>query len=208
MQTGFWRKYRNKIFAVAFSGLATFGFLARFIMAGVVSGWASVFTGPVAIINAIITLFVFGTILVTNIFNDDRAYNGISFFVFLMAWRLIWSFLPTGLNLGALFSGSPLGTTLAVLDAVFAAASAGLGIVLYVFIFRYRLGRGDFKKVRLFAILFACALAGLSAVEICVDLLLATSITPTFVVMALLFDLPEALMGVAVAFTLERLRRI
>ena len=208
MNSAFWRLHRNKIFAVSFAALAVATFVAQYILTGVFYGWNNVFTGPLPIINASITLGIFLMILVTNIRNDDRAYNGILMFVFLIAWRLVWSFLPQGLSLGSLIGSSrPEYVATAVLDLLLGLGAAGLGVTLYVFVFRYRMGRGDFNLVRLFAVLFALALALLAGADLALYLLSISTISAPYAALCVCAVLPDALMGVAVAFTLERLRR-
>ena len=71
--TRFFRAHKNKIFALTFVGLGLAVFLAFYLVMGFSTEWTVFRTSISALLNFIITLFCYGYLLFTNIYNDINA---------------------------------------------------------------------------------------------------------------------------------------
>ena len=201
-------RYRNKILAISFSGLALLAYLSYYLLLEIFTNWTyfrgSFSSNPFAIFSFAIGLFAYGTILIGNINNDPRAYRGISLFV---AYTTFGAFLNIFFNT---LEGIVTGALLYVLTSVrtiISVATLVVGIFLYINAWRYMLGNNNFKKVKLFSFLFALILSAVSTLDIVLAIVFTSSSIGTFFLLILL-SLSEALLGWGILFTLRRLERI
>lgn len=204
----FFRLYHNKIFAILFASLGLAAFVGYLIVSGINAGWA-MFSSPGTIISALLTFVIFSMLLVTNIQNDNAAFNAISMFVFMVAWDMIWSLLPFNTNYSIILalSGDVGVKAIGIVAIISCALCAGAGLAFFVYLFRYRVGRIEFRKCNLWAWLFLASVTLESIIEF-VTLLLLFGPSGENVVLLALYVLPEVFMGIASLFTLQRLRRI
>lgn len=194
------KRYKNKILAILFSGLALALFAAFYLLYEINYDWTFFRRNPGELWNFFCLLVPFLIIFICNIRNDNYAYNGIMMFVLLEA------FSSTMNAVQMIIYGYFL--TLAIIQIVFVAATAVIGFLLYIRIVRYMRGfDDDFKKVRVFAIIYTSLLLT-SLIFYCVIMYnyLAGDLLLLFAAYGL--SLAEACEAVAVIFTLERLRRI
>lgn len=205
MNKYFWQLHRNKIFAVTLSALGVISFVVAYVVFGLGFGFNFLTASPFTIINLVLNLVILTLLLINNIRNDNRAFGAVMMVVFLAVWGLIVSWLPGGSGLYAVFNAGPGIVTLGVFLLLFAAASIALGIVTYVFLFRYRLGRTSFERQMLFSRLFvACLVVELILEVVTIFSLIAfDAYTFTYYLLA---NLSMAFAGVACLFTLRRLR--
>ena len=199
----------NKFFALFFLTLA-FGFLVfefAFDIATFGISYVMTFSN---IWNHLLLIACFVVLLIMNIRNDDRAYIGLSLFVFFVAFDGIFGvgdsfqYAIYWLNNGKSFVG-----LLYLLSIFFWLGQLGLGVVTYLFLARYRFGRtNNFKLVRLFSILFFVALV-LTTISTFSLLFLSDSGygIETYLSSGSYF-LAEIAAGAACIFTLNRLRRL
>ena len=208
--TRFFRAHKNKIFALTFVGLGLAVFLAFYLVMGFSTEWAVFRTSIAALLNFLITLFCYGYLLFTNIYNDNRAYSAIFTFVGLMVIQAVFNIIDISIAAGsALWNGQVLNLTLFLGYATLSGGVVGIGIPFYIFTFRYLFGRDNrFSKVRLFALLFLGILALSVIFYLTYEFVagLAVDVGTTLWILAL--PISELLVGAGVVFTLERLRRI
>lgn len=158
-------------------------------------------------------MIAYFTIFYCNVTNDNAAYRGIVMFVFMIVVSQMMNLFPNFfLAMDQFFTSDPVVIAFTLLQLAFLIAQVVVGVMLYLRAQGYRMMRyDDFRKVRLFAILFASML-GLSLlssiVATSVGVKFSTPLDATFFYVTL-FSLPlsEVLMAVSVVFTFERLRR-
>ena len=206
MERSFWILHRNKIMAIAFCGLGIGTYIGQLIFLGVVYGWTGVFAGPWAYFNILITSVVYVMLLITNNQNDNRAYQAISLLVFFQVYDAIWTFLPIGSNFVGYFFGAFPSWLFGVLLANTALMVIGAGVVMYIFLLRYRMMRGTYKRLWLWALLLLVAMV-LDAIAIAVASFVLIGWSPLLLAEQLLVSLPDIFMIVACLFTIRRLRR-
>ena len=204
----FFRLHRNKFFAILFASLGLAAFVGYIIISGIGSGWA-ILSSPGTIISALLTLVIFSMLLVTNIQNDNAAFNAIAMFVFMVAWDMIWSLLPFNSSYSIILalSGDTGVKAIGIVAVISCALCAGAGIAFFIYLYRYRLGRVEFRKCNLWAWLFLAAVTLESIIEF-VTLLLVFGPSGENGALLALYVLPEVFMGISSLFTLQRLRRI
>ncbi len=196
----FLKEKHNKILAVGLACLAMAAFLGYYLTAEILSEWTFFRSEPLQIWNFIITLLVYGLLLICNIRNDSFAYQGILMFVFYTAFDAFLSLLQGAAN--AIIVG--MESLSWVLFFAFLVAKLVIGAFLYIYVSRYMRGFSvPWKRIRIFGIVYAAILTldwGLYC-----GLLFGFGVISLFLFLTLSFS--EALIGWCIVFTLERLRR-
>ena len=205
MGSTFWYWHRNKIMAITFAAIGLVAFILSYVFFGLRYGFGYLVSSPFTIINILINLVILLMLLITNIQNDNRAFNAITMLVFLVVWDMIVSWLPGGLGLYGVFGSSPLLLTLGIFLLLSTVGTAVLGVCSFVFLFRYRLGRASFERLMLFFRLFAAVLTVELVLEV-VTIVLYAGFEPFSFTFYVLSNLSIASTGVACLFTLRRLR--
>ena len=206
MNRAFWNIHKNKIMAIAFCGLGIAVYIAQLVFLGVFIGWSNYFAGFWSYINIVITSVVYLMLLITNIQNDNRAYVAIELLTVFLIYDAIWAFLPIGNNLFQFF-GMGFPTWLYGLILVLTAGGViGMGIPFLIFLIRYRLMRGSYEQLSLWAYLFVGAVALDAIANIVIGIFLYGGDAKS-IALQLLLVLPDVFMMVACLFTLRRLRR-
>ena len=198
-----WKHRKNKILACTLSGLALAIFLAVQIVFILLEG-ANYFSF-LNIWNLVITLAVYSIIFIGNLRNDPFAYNGILMFIFMVVfdavrsftYDVVDSFQSANIQIGLFF----------IVMAVFEAAMAVVGVLLYIRSRRYMSGLiGSWKKIRILSILFFAFLTLGVAFELAFLLLLGIY-GPNYALLVSAGPVSEILIAGAIVFTMERLRR-
>ena len=195
----------NKFFAVLFASVALLLTIAWLVYCIIAVG-ASFFTFT-NVWNYFVLFLIYGCLLVYNIRNDNRAYTAISLLLFA---AIIGSFIDVIYDLVSLFragwgSGSLLILPIMALDILI--------IVVAVFAFiqlnAYRIGRtSDYKRVRLWLILFAVVVVLPSVANYFIYLGIGEATTAWFVlVTALASEFASLCAAVSAIFTFNRLIR-
>ena len=203
-------KYKkNKIFAVGFSSLALVLFFVYYGIQVGMYGFAFFTSDPFEIWNFAIVLIAYFTVFYYNLMNDNRAFRGITMFLFMIVASQVINFaFSFPVSIVNLFSAHPLVIVFTLLNIAFLVGQIVVGVLLYVNASRFaRGGFVDQRKIRKYAILFAVAL-GLTAFSQMVLLGFSgfQSIEYAIAYVSLFaFPLSEVMMAVAVVFTLERL---
>ena len=195
----------NKFFAVLFSALALAVTLGWLIYSIIVLGGA--FFTFRNVWNYFIQFLIFGTLFFYNIFNDNRAYTAISLLLFV---ALIGSFISLIYDFVDLIQARFSPQSLLVLPVMaFDIACIALAAVAFIHLNSYRIGRSDdYKKVRLFLILFAVSVVLPSLAMFIVYASASQLETAWFVlVTALCSDFATLCAAVAAVFTFNRLIR-
>ncbi len=146
----------NKFLAVLFSSLAL-GITVAWMVYLIVMTGASFFTIG-NIWHFFVVFLIYGCLFVYNVRNDNRAYSAISLLLFACiigsAIDLILgsvNFFKAGFTTASLLSLPVFG---------FEALIVAMGILAFIHLNRYRIYRSsDYRKVRLFLILFAVSVA-------------------------------------------------
>lgn len=210
----FFKLYKNKILAIGFASLALIAFFAYYIMEVVRFGFSFFTQDAFTIWNMVVVFIAYAMIFFCNITNDSSAYQGILMFVFMVVAGQILSSIDTVIDCIRNISGeSPEVIVVTVLHILFMLGQIFVGVCLYLNSRRYMRGLSDdFKKLRLYGILFTVMLALSHGAIITLVTLLMFGYATVFdwVSFLSLFLLPisEVLMSVSVNFTLERLRRL
>lgn len=202
--------YRNKIFAVGFSGLGLSLFLAYYITTWAVFGFDDFLSFGLSFWNFCVVLIAFTIIFICNLNNDATVYVGILMFIFTMVFSQILALWTPTVNLVlSAVSFSPLAIAFYSLEIALLGAVIVFGVLLYIDIARYRMGRWlPFKRMRLFAILFAIALALTLGFEFAFFFVSGASSAEGWWLLFLeLVAIAKVLISISVIFTLERLRR-
>lgn len=213
----FWQRFcnylhykRNKILAVGFASLGMLCLLGYYLTCEITSGWAYFRNNPLDIWNFAIALFAYGVILVCNLRNDSMAYQGITLFVFYTAFSAALNFIQGAIT-SVIYSamGQTTGIIIDVFYGLLWAATAVIGIMLYIYIYKYMAGRYvSWMKIRVFSILYACLLGVWAALMIWIDCLYIGYVDFAVLVILTALPLSEFFIGVSIVFTLERLRRV
>lgn len=204
-----WRLYlkhrKNKILAVSLSTIAFLMLASSFALE--VSLVGASFT---SLWNYLLYFLSYGMILFYNIRNDNNAYRGITLFVFFMAFDQIWSVFMGGIDLAILFDmANPLSIVINVFYLALVLAGGVIGFMLYAKIARYMVDPlASFRKVRIFAIVYAAILLVLFGLSLWSIFFFLGDVGSLALASLILLPLSEAIMAVAIIFTLERLRRI
>ncbi len=142
----------NKFFAVLFSGLALGVTIAWVVYALLTMGTA--FLTFNNIWNYFVLFLIYGTLFVYNVRNDNRAYIAISLLLFV---SIIGSFFNIVYDFIFLIqSRFSLESLVEIPGVLMDIGVMVLGAFTYIYLNAYRIGRmSDYKKVRLFLILFA-----------------------------------------------------
>ena len=202
----FLRLHRNKILAITFAALACALFLSVYLYLEIATGWTYFRSDFRNLWNFILTAVVYSLILVANIRNDNIAYHGILMFVFIAAFSFVWGIIYGSIDLADTFlSGEAAYVLIAVGLLMFRIGAIALGFVLYAFIWRYGAMRlTSFKPVRMLAIAFAIVLT----ISCVFQALVLSMFGIETLFLSIGLPIAEALMAVAIIFTLERLRRL
>lgn len=146
----------NKFFAVLFSALAL-GITAAWMVYLIIVSGAGFFTIG-NIWHFFVVFLIYGCLFVYNIRNDNRAYTAI--FMLLFAC-IVGSSIDLIMGMVALFqAGLSISSLLSLPIFGFEALIVVMGIFAFLQLNRYRIRRSsDYKKVRLFLILFAASVA-------------------------------------------------
>lgn len=203
----YWKHHHNKIFACTFSGLALAIFLAVQIALMVLSG--TNYFSFLNIWNVVITLAVYTIIFSGNLRNDPFAYNGVLMFIFMSVFDAVRSLIVSGFDVANSFQGENLRLGLFFIIMVLSeAAMAVIGIFLYVKSRRYMLGYPvPWRVIRLLSILFFACLCVSTAFTLSILLLLGIY-GPIYALLVVAEPVSAVLIGLAIVFTMERLRRI
>lgn len=210
----FFKLYKNKILAIGFASLALIAFFTYYIMEVARFGFGFFTQDAFTIWNMVVVFIAYAMIFFCNITNDSSAYQGILMFVFMVVAGQILSSIDTVIDCIRNISGeSPEVIVVTVLHILFMLGQIFVGVCLYLNSRRYMRGLSDdFKKLRLYGILFTVMLALSHGAIITLVALLMFGYATVFdwVSFLSLFLLPisEVLMSVSVNFTLERLRRL
>ncbi|MDY5441280.1 MAG: hypothetical protein SPG64_03555 [Candidatus Enteromonas sp.] len=203
-------KYKkNKIFAVGFSSLALVLFFTYY---GIQIGFHgfSFFTNDFTEIwNFAIVLFAYFMVFYYNVINDNRAFRGISMFLFMIVASQIINFVfGFGVSIINLLTFDPIIIIFTLVDIAFLVAQIVVGVLLYINARKFMMGRFvDYRKIRKLSILFAAALA-VSAISQMVLLGFEGFQSIEFTILYIsVFALPlsEVMMAISVVFTFERL---
>ena len=195
----------NKFFAVLFASLALLITVGWMIYSIVVLGAG--FFSFLNIWNYFVLFLVFGTLLIYNIHNDNRAYTAISLLLFVSIVGSVIDVVYALLPLGRMDAASWAMTTLPIMGLdVLTIVIASLA---FVNLNRYRtLRMDDHKKVRLWLVLFAISALLPSLVNYFIYLGLGTAVEAWLVlVTALASDFATLCAAVSAVFTFNRLIR-
>ena len=202
--------YRNKIFAVSLSGLALTMFLVYHIVTWATFGFDDFLSFGLSFWNFLVVFTAFIIIFICNLNNDAAVYAGILMFLFTMVFSQILSLWNPTVNLIlSATSFSPEAILFYSLELALLGAQIVFGILLYIDIARYRMGRWlPFKRMRLFAILFTVSLALTLGFDFAFLFFSGASTAEGGWLLFLeMVPIAKVLMATAVVFTLERLRR-
>ncbi len=204
---------RNKILAVTFSGAALLLFIAFFIWNNATNGWPffTKFNLSTAW-STVLTLIVYLIIFTCNIRNDNFAYSGIMLFVSIAFIGQFFALISGSYNVTSAFSSGKPGLIIyAILGFLLCVSMLVVGVILYIRSFRYMARRdNDFRIIRILSIVFAGLLFALLAYNICWPIAFGYSWSAINANYIWFFSdrIADCLMGVAIVFTFERLRRI
>lgn len=202
----YWRLHKNKILAVSFAAVSEASYIASIIAYGLLVGWVAIFGTFFGILNILLTFIILTMLLVTNIQNDNRAWTAITMIVFLVVWDMVFSLLPGGSSLYVAFTSDVPLLVLGVFLLLSMNATGAFGVVTFIFLYRYRLGRTSYERLILWARLFTGCLAVMSVLQVVLSIMLFGT-GPLYVFYAILSDFAVVAAGIAVLFTLRRLRR-
>ena len=203
----YWKHHHNKILACTLSGLALAIYLAVQVTFMVLSG--TNYFSFLNIWSVVLTIAVYTIIFSGNLRNDPFAYNGVLMFIFMSVFDAIRSLIVSGFDVATSFGGENvrLGVFF-IITVLFEAAMAVIGILLYVQSRRYMLGYPvRWKIIRLLSILFFACLCVSTAFTLSILLLLGIA-GPIYALLVVAEPVSAVLIGLAIVFTMERLRRI
>ena len=211
--TRYFKLHRNKILAVGFSALALAFFFVYYGFEVGFNGFSFFTKNPFEFWNFLVVLIAYFTIFYCNITNDNAAYRGIAMFVFMIVCSQLLEFLPQFiLSVQSILTMNPWVIVFSFFQLAFLIAQIVVGVLLYRYSRAYRIMIfDDFKKIRLYSILFASFLGANVVFWIVIEALSVSSLEPLTAAYfyTTLFALPlsDVLMAVSVIFTFERLRR-
>ena len=198
----------NKFFALVTSGLALLCLALAFTLELATLGSGALNFSNIWNYGLLFITFI--VLIMMNARNDDRAYLGIFFLIFFIAFDGLYGIGSTIRSIATMLaSGSIAFAALELASMALWAGQLGLGVALYILLARYRVGRtSNFKLVRLLMILFLIAFALTTAWSFISAFLLLAALSPLYYV-ALGFYYGSQLAGaVCCLFTLNRLRRL
>ncbi|MCI2110778.1 MAG: hypothetical protein LKK13_00320 [Bacilli bacterium] len=199
----------KKYCAIVFSSLATALLLASAVIYVVemiaYRETPSILT-PINVYNLAFMLVAYLVILIGNINSSNSAYNGVLIYIFASAFSAVINlFFGGAMNFSSLFSGDPLGSSMALVQLAFNVFGVVAGIFAYIRLRQYLTGSSvSYTNVRNWNLAFV--VFQIVSSSFLPGILLLDGASGLNVLMSCLYPISEILICLGIYFTVLRLR--